>query len=331
MILNKAKIFLALAPVLCILASCAGKSTEKPNGYESQTIRINYSNNYGMVIPLVIKEMGLFEGKLPDNVRAEWIYADNSTIVRESLAANQIDIAFAALPSIITGIENGMPISILANSAAYQTYFYSNNPEISSLDGIMPHHKIALPNIGSISHLALMLAAEEKYGDQEKFNDNIIAVPSAEIVNLLASSDEIDCAAITFPSIGAVEKLENTKLILDLTPTIEKYQMRMVCVGAQEFVDKNPVIVNAVMDAVQEAMDYLNGNPSEAAEMLSAFYGGVDVSEIEGQIKAAFLSPEMSEEAYDQLAGLMFETGMLSEKAKKFSELPNYDSIPKLD
>ncbi len=103
-----------------------------------------------------------------------------------------------------------------------------------------------------------------------------------------------------------------------------------MCVGSQEFADNNPMLVEALISASQEAMDFLNNNPSEAAELLTHQYDGVSTAEIEEQIKAVPFTIDISESAYDTVANLMFEIGAIPESPQKFSELPNYDTIPQV-
>ncbi len=110
----------------------------------------------------------------------------------------------------------------------------------------------------------------------------------------------------------------------------QSVQLGSVCASNNEFVNNNPVLVNAYLEASREAMEYMNENPVESAVLLAKSYG-IEASVIEEQIRAVTLQQEISETAYNTVVELMFNAGILENTPKKFSELPNYDTIPKVE
>ncbi len=316
--------------MVSLMTACGGNSASPSDtGYTADVFRINCGVSYGSVVTQIIKLHGLLDGKLPDGVSIEWSYIESSSNVRDALSAKQVDIAVASIPTIIAAIENGAPIAVLSNSAAQSAYVFSNNPDIKSLDDIGPTHKISSSTLGGTYGLAFMMVCKEIYGDAQKFSQNFLTMSNSDTLISLASSKEIDCAILGFPSLAEARKMENLTPIYDLLPVMRENSLTQINVASQEFAESNPVLVQAFLDASQEAMDFLNDNPEEAAALLSQQYGDVAPSEIEEQIKGVPFTLEISETAYDSVAQLMHETGILSNPPKKFSELPNYDSIRK--
>jgi hypothetical protein len=73
----------------------------------------------------------------------------------------------------------------------------------------------------------------------------------------------------------------------------------------------------------------MNEKPGEAAVILSDFLGDISAEDIEEQIKSGPPRVEVSENAYNKAADIMYNMGWLSNKPRQFSELPNYNRIPK--
>ncbi len=117
--------------------------------------------------------------------------------------------------------------------------------------------------------------------------------------------------------------------IEDLTPTAEKYYLGTLTVTSKKFAEENPELAEIFLQVTKKTIDWMNANPKEAGRILAEEYEGVDAADIEKQITAAPVRLEISESAYDTVANLMYEMGTLPAPPKKFSELPNYDTIPK--
>ena len=99
----------------------------------------------------------------------------------------------------------------------------------------------------------------------------------------------------------------------------------------RSFYQSNPEIIEAFISAAQKSIDMMNEHPDDAAEILYEYYGGdVEFSDVVGQIVAAPPSLEVSEAAYNRVAELMHEIGIIPNPPKAFAELPNYENIPKV-
>jgi NitT/TauT family transport system substrate-binding protein len=329
--MNAKKIIKAISIMLAIaLTTSCGFNPTLESGYKETKIRLVCGAAYSSVVAHVVKLKGLLDNKLPEDVSAEWITIESSAGSRDALASNQVDVAYSSLITIISGIENGLPVTILSNSSTFPAYIYSNNPDINHLEDIKPTHRVAISSLGGANHLSLLLASKEAFGNVDQFNSNLSAMSYSDILASLMTSKDIDCAVIGFPNVSAANRIQNLKVIHDLTPILKKYNLGHCISASQSFSENNPVLIKAVLDATQEAMDFLNNNPSEAAKLLTQQYSGVSVEEIEEQIKAIPFTTNISESSYNSIASLMYEISILTTPPKKFSELSNYDAIPKI-
>jgi NitT/TauT family transport system substrate-binding protein len=316
-----------LAVLLTGCAKSNGESTEKD--YKSTVIRVQYTNAYGSAVPQILMFNKYLENSLPEGVTVEWVNINSGTDVRDALVAGQIDIATMATPSVIAAIENGLPLEVISGSAVLSGILYSHNPEIRGLADIKAGDKVSLINIGNSQHLALMLACKEQLGAAGKLSDNLVSMQYADVFASLASSDELDCAVMGFPNLKKADAIETLEPILDLTPILREYNIGNFTIVNEKFLDENPYLIEVFSKAFNEAVEYINQESAAAAQLLADFYGEIDAADIVEQLKSAPPKLEISESAYDKVAALMYEVGMLDHAPKKFSELPNYASIPK--
>ncbi len=325
-------VFLSLVLLLCacLLGSCGRSQAGSDKGYTASTVRIAYGFAFLSSAMHIMEIRGILQKYLPEGVSVEYSNLLNFNNIREAMVSGSVDIGAMNNISIISALENDLPLLILSSGVGVSAKMFSVNEEIKSLDDIGGSHKIALSNLGGMYHFSLMLQSKELYGDSQKYSNNLVVMPYAEMMASI-SAKTVDCAVLTSPYIQQVEESGEYPEILDLTPILTKYKMGDVIVANKDFHEKNPLLIEAMNNAVAEAMDYMNNQPQEASVLLADFYGtGEDPASLEALIKMLPPSMELSESSYDSLASFMYEIDMLPAPPKKFSELPNYETIPKV-
>lgn len=322
-----------LLSIIIVVAFCCGCSQKADNtqGYVANTIKIHYSDSYTTSVVHILMHTGLLEELLPDNVAVEWVSIIGGTSTRDALAAGTIDIGHFSDPVTISAIENDLPIVLLTNSAVSCGLIYSNRTDISSIDDIKPNDKLATTSLGSINHLALMLFCKDKYGNPAKLNNNLIVMDRADSFASMVSSDDLAGVITSFPYNLRANETDGVFELLDLTPILKKYNIGSYVSANKTFYDNNPVLIEAIYEAYRQTIDFMNDRPDEAARILAEYYGDIDAADIEEQIKSMPLEFEISESAYNTVAELLFEVEIIQTMPKKFSELPNYERIPKKD
>jgi NitT/TauT family transport system substrate-binding protein len=221
-------------------------------------------------------------------------------------------------------------LRLLANSTFNSLKLYSNGLSITSLDDIVPNDKISIVSVGGTPDMALKLYSKERYGDYNKFDDNLWVLQYPEVFASISTSDDITGALITFPSTVTADEHEKTIFVEDLTPVITNYGLGVTLSTNEDFYNQNPALIDIFYKVAGDTIDFMNNNPGEAAQILSEFYEGLDPADIEAQIKSAPPTLDVSENAYNTVAELMQEMGILTKEPLKFNELPNYDKIPKV-
>lgn len=309
------------------MTSC-GQMEKAKSGHEAKVFHVNDSGSYGSAVLSLIKNKDLLTKYLPKDVTVEWTKVEGGANIRDAVVAGEADCATFAGATFISGIENNMPLVLLSNGSDGPSILYSNNPNISSLKDITANSRISLTNKGTNMHLAFMAACKDEFNDPNKFDSQLVSMANADALASLASSKDLDCALLTFPSTIKAKKINGLVSILDLSDVAVKYGIGSYLVANKDFYEKNPDLINALNKAYIDAIELMKKEPAETAQTLSEAYG-IEASYIEEIIKAH--PPRLEVSGYDKVADLLYKAGILKEQPKKFSELPNYTEIPKAD
>ncbi|MCQ4635256.1 NrtA/SsuA/CpmA family ABC transporter substrate-binding protein [Anaerovorax odorimutans] len=259
----KKTVAIILALILTVsLAACGGSDSgsKKDN-------KLTIAYQYGMAYaPLqVMKEQKLIE-KYYDGVEIEWSVLNSGSAINEGFAGGSIDVGAVGVGPAITGITSGVPYKICSNVSAQPHKVMTNNPNIKSLKDIKDE-KIALVNIGSFQHIVLAMAAKEQLGDAHALDTNIVAMSHPDGMSSLLSGS-VECQLTTSPYVfkEAAEKgISEVNALESVWPSGNSF---IVAVASTSLQKDNPELYDAVVKAFADAIDYLNNNTKEAAEML---------------------------------------------------------------
>ena len=295
------------------LAACGG-GDETADGKTKLTIAHQYGIAYA---PLeVMKQQKLIE-KHYDGVEVEWSTLNSGSAINEGFLSGDIDVGAMGVAPAITGVTSGVPYKICSNMSAQPHKIMTNNPNIKSLKDITDE-KIALVNIGSIQHILLAMAAKEQLGDAHALDENIAAMAHPDGMSSLISGS-VDCHLTTSPYVfkEAEEALES------VWPSGNSF---IVAVASTDLQENNPELYDAVVAALAEAIDYINNNTAEAAEMLCEAED-VDAATMEKWLTDKDCVYSTETKGVMDMANFMAEEGFLeNEGPKDFSDLA-FDNV----
>lgn len=317
--MNK-KYFVIVALFILLLGFVAWKLLESHSN--SKTIVVSYENTYTRTVINVMKEKKILEKYLPRGTDIKWVMIDNSADLRDALATNRVSLGALNNVRAISAIENNYPISILANGPGLSMAVYTANSGINKPEDLANFKKVAVYGTG---RMALQKNLRTNYGFTLR-DDQLAEISESDMINMLPRG-QIDAALLTDTYATRCKEL-NIEIykIVDVTPEIIELGMTNWLVASSKFIEENQELVDPIMSAYREATNWINANPKEAADLLAPLYR-VDSSEIEREIKA--FPPTIEVYGYDNLANFMYEQGELEKKPRLFSDLPNYETIPK--
>jgi ABC-type nitrate/sulfonate/bicarbonate transport system substrate-binding protein len=287
----------------------------------SSIIRFNVSASYNHVLSNIIKEKKLLSPYLPDGVTVEWSTINTTPELRDALVSGNVDITVLSSFAVITAIENNLPILILSGHVVNSCSIFSKNPNIKGIVDLMQANGIYVNSLTGSPALAALAMSWDEFNDTQILSKKFIAQSNELSLATFEFSDDIDCFAAGFPSAVRIMQMQGVHQVVDLTPYAQKYDLGNYYVANERFYKNNPQIIEAFRKALNDALSFVLNHPEEAAELLEYIFE-IDKDITAEEIKKA--PPSLEILGYDNVAGLLYEAGILSKPPMKFADVLNY-------
>lgn len=264
----------AAALGLAVVAAAAGAARA-----EVKEVRI--SKGYGILyLPLIVMDDQKLLEKHAEKaglgqVKVNWLMLDGGNVINDAMMAGTLDIAGTGAPGFITlwakakGIPNVEVVGVSGLSST-ALWMNSNNPEVKSLKDFKSSDKIALPGIKtSLSAVILQMMAAHEFGQANyaKLDPLTVGLPHPEALAALVAGKTEITAHFTSPPFAYLE-LKDPKVhrVASSVDVIGRLTMD-VTFAPKRFVDANPKLIQAFIDALDEANALIEKDKPFAAEI----------------------------------------------------------------
>ena len=251
-----------------VLGGCGTQS-----GQQAASAKISIAEQYGIAYaPLqIVKEKKILEQKLP-GIQVEWHQLSNTTEIREGMLAGKVDAGFMAIPPFLIGFDKGMDWKIATGLSSSPVGLVTSKEGVKSLKDFTAGDRIALPQPGSVQHILLAMAAERELGDAKKLDNLLVTMNHPDGMNALLAKKDITAHFTAMPYLS--KELENKEMhqLLSGQEAMGKDFSFIVGVATKKLHDNNPEVYKAFVEAVAEAVEFVQNNPEQAAEILAADY-----------------------------------------------------------
>lgn len=294
------------------LSACGGgeATTETASGDDpGPTINVAYQPGLSYAPFVVMKVEGLIEEEIP-GVEVEWQTLGSGTDIRDAIQGGRLDIGAGGVPPILIGIDTGVPYKIAGGMNNYPSALLTMDDSIQSLADIGPEDKIAVTTPGATQDLTLRKLADEQFGEPNRFEDQLLALPHPDAVAAL----ETGAIAVH----GSNTPFQNSQIAAGARSLGDLYDAfgestLIVAYAGQPFHDERPEQYAAFRAALAEALRILQEEPERAAEALASEQEGADVDDLLEQITDPELTWTETPTGTFAIAEFMAEIGLLSE------------------
>ncbi|XME02803.1 ABC transporter substrate-binding protein [Lachnospiraceae bacterium C1.1] len=254
--------------ISCVLATAMLLSLTACGKSEAKISEISIACQNGLAYaPLKVMEANKLIEKYEPDVKVNWQTLNSGSAINEGLTAGAIQFGGMGLGPAITAITSGIPVKIASAMSSQPHKIMTNRADINSLTDIKAEDKIALVNIGSFQHILLAMAAEKNFGDAHALDNNIVAMSHPDGMAALESGS-VDCQLTTSPYIYKEAENSNLHEVEGLSDVWPDGNSFIVFVGSESLKEKDPELYENVVKALQDAIDWINENPDEAAALL---------------------------------------------------------------
>ncbi|MCD8020424.1 MAG: aliphatic sulfonate ABC transporter substrate-binding protein [Clostridiales bacterium] len=312
-------ILLVAALAVLSLAGCASSETDSDGDEESATETVSEENvtlriaaqPYPLYSSIwVAYELGYLDEELSAvGVEYTWTEFQSGPLVNEAVAAGEADLGYMAdLPAIIAK-SSGQEIEIVSNVAygekglAVLVTPDSDITSVADLEG----KKIAYATGSYAQHLLALLLDQEglSLDDVESINLGAGDQPAA------LTSGEVDAIVIWEQYISKMTT-EGTAVVLADGTGIKRGNM--VTYAVADYAEEHPEAIEAYIRALDRAGEYIESNPTEAAEAIADDFG-IDAELMETIFGSFTFTTDLTQEDIDEITAVKdfsLEAGIIS-------------------
>lgn len=266
MVLRKLVLGILTLTIGLTVVSCSGKKEE------ASSVRIGFFPNITHSQALVSKSNGEFEKQIGKNIKIEYKTFNSGPVEAEAMLAKELDIAYIGPSPAVNAFEKTKgEIKILAGAANGGAVVVampnSNIKTVKDLSG----KKVSVPGFGNTQDLCLR-ALLKKNGLDSKANGGTVDIVQAnnQDVKALLDKGDVDAAILPEPWGSLVEIESGAKVIVENNQVYNNgdYPVGLVMIR-EDFLKKNPDIVNNFLKAHINATKFIKENPNDAKKIIN--------------------------------------------------------------
>jgi NitT/TauT family transport system substrate-binding protein len=258
--------------LICITLITGGALVPQKKVTSAPMEELKIAGQFGLVYaPLMVaKAHGIFERY---GLKPVWKEYGSGGAVREALISGEVDIGFMGIPPFLIGWDKGCDVKIACGFMIVPFGLVTYDPNIKSLKDFKPGDKIAVPSPGSNQHILLAMAAERELGSATALDNNIVAMSHPDGAAALISKKGIKAHFTTPPYLFEELSQPGFHLIIDDISVVGHPFNFNVGVASIRFYQRRPVAYSSFINALGEAVAWLNCHKEEAAKLLAPEFG----------------------------------------------------------
>jgi NitT/TauT family transport system substrate-binding protein len=249
---------------------------------ETDVIRIpRGAGGVGFLPLLVMQRMGLIEKQAralgATNLRADWIKLGGPAVVNDLLLSGAADIVVAGPPAFLTlwdRTRDNIKVKGVAAMTSIPMYLNARATHLNSLKDLTPNDKIAVTAVKvSIPAIIMQMAAREAFGvaDYAHYDKFTVSLTHPDALIALTSGRADITAHFASPPFHQRElKVAGIRTILTSNEVMGGPSTFTMLYTTSKFHDANPQAYAAFLQALEEAIAFINADKRAAAQIFIA-------------------------------------------------------------
>ncbi|RYG13713.1 MAG: ABC transporter substrate-binding protein [Burkholderiales bacterium] len=327
---------MAVKTILRAAFAIAALSSALAGPARAEVSEVRISKGFGILyLPLfVMQDQQLLEKRAKaaglGDIKVNWLMLDGGNVINDAMMAGTLDFAGTGAPGFVTlwakakGIPNVEVVGISGMSST-SLWLMSNKPELKALKDFAPSDKIALPGIKtSLAAVVLQMIAAKEFGAENyaKMDPLTVSLPHPEALGALVGGKTEIKAHFTSPPFQYIEaKAPGVHRVLNSVDYLGNITLD-VTFAPKKFVDANPKMTQAFIEAMDDATALIAKDKKMAAEIfVKASKVKVDVAEVQQMIEDPDARFSSTPTGLLQIAEFMNKAGSIKLKPAKWSDM----------
>ncbi len=312
-------------------------------GAEAQVKTVRLAKQFGIsYLPLTIMEdKKLLEEqakKLGVEVRTEWLQLSAGSPMNEALISGNLDFASGGVGPLLTiwsRTRANLKVKGVAAINSMPIWLTTINPDVKTIKDFTEKDRIALPAVKvSIQAVTLQMAAEQVFGPGQHGRLDTLTVSMSHpdgMAAMMSGRSEITGHFTSAPFQYQELADPRVRKVVDSYDVLGGPHTFNVVWAATRFRDENPKIVEAFVAALDEAVNFINANRKEAAEIwVRAENSRMPAAEAERIIRLPENEWTMTPKKVMAYADFMSRNGLIPARPESWKDLffPEVHGLP---
>lgn len=325
------RFFKHLIKMLGVAALCI---TLAPVHAKTQEIRL--ARQYGIAyLPLmVMQEQRLIEKHAHalgiEDVKVSWNQFTGGSVMNDALLAGALDFAVGGLPPFLTmwSRTQNTKASVmgLASLNAMPMYLITRKPEIKTVKDFTEDDRIVVSGVKvSTQAVVLQMEVAKHYGmdNHDMLDKYTIAMPLSDSMAIMLSGKGQVTADFTVPPFSYRElKQPGFHTVIDTYDVLGAPSSSNVLYTTSSFHDNHPEVTQAVLNALDEAQQFIVNNYEEAAAIYLKITNDTDeVEEVVEMLSDPKVEYNLKPQGLMAFADFMHEIGTIKIKPESWKDL----------
>jgi sulfonate transport system substrate-binding protein len=312
-------------------------------GASAQVKTVRLAKQFGIsYLPLTIMEDKKFleeqAKKLGVEVRTEWLQLSAGSPMNEALISGNLDFASGGVGPLLTiwsRTRANLKVKGVAAINSMPIWLTTINPDVKTLKDFTEKDRIALPAVKvSIQAVTLQMAAEQAFGPGQHGRLDTLTVSMSHpdgMAAMMSGRSEITGHFTSAPFQYQELADPRVRKVVDSYDVLGGPHTFNVVWAATRFRDENPKIVEAFVAALDEAVNFINANRKEAAEIwVRAENSRMPAAEAERIIRLPENEWTMTPKKVMAYADFMSRNGLIPARPESWKDLffPEVHGLP---
>ncbi len=262
-------------------------------------------------------------------VKISYIVFNGPDMMNDALLSGAVDIASGGVPGLLTiwAKTRGTPQEVRGVAAMSQQVILltSRDPNIRSIRDFKQGDRIALPAVKvSAQAVLLQMAAAKEWGDAafDRLDGYTFSMSPPDATAGMMSPGGDFQNAFTVPPFQNMQLRDPAVHIVLSSEDVVGPSTGGTAWTSKRFHDANPKLYRAIVDAMQEASEFIAGHPRETAEYYAAdTKGKIDIDLMVGLLKDPRYKYILAPHAMTKWSDFMFKMGRIKAKPETWKDL----------
>lgn len=319
--LKKYFLFLLIG-ILLILGACNTQSTASKSGKDKETIILGYFPNLNHAPALIAKEKELYESHLGDDVAVEYMTFSGGSDFMTALAAGEIQGGLVGPGPAMNSYISGVDVQLIAASSTGGTVIMSRKDSGIEKPEDIANTTFISPHVGCTHDVQFETYMKEKLSITSNRTGGTmkhVTGKPAQYTTMFENGD-VDVATAPEPWASVLEAEQGANVVID-TPDISfgTTLPAAIFVTSSDFIEESPELVQKLIDAHQESIDFIHENQDEAIDITIKGIDEVTGQKLERSImdsawKRTFFESDVDEEVIQAFGDSSYDLKFLKEQ-----------------